>query len=102
MINYLRLIDWRMIFFACLWINGLAIVVVMLGFAQYTAQRTARRFWNVFKESGYQVGLYAGLALFCLGLINSSRHWWETAIWILLGLCFSVSAFLAWRAYKPK
>lgn len=102
MINYLKLIDWQTLAFTSLWIIGLAVVVAIFGFVQYAAQRTARRFVNVLQESGYQAGMNAGLALFCLGLLGSSRHWWEVVVWSTLAIWFCVNLILALRSDKPK
>jgi hypothetical protein len=98
MISHLELIDWRMVGFACLWIIGLAVVCATFGFVQYEAQRTTRRFWYVYKESGYQGWVYAGLSLFCLGLIGSSQHWWEFVAWIVLAIWFLLNLILKLRS----
>jgi hypothetical protein len=102
MINYLKLIDWQMLAFTGLWIIGLAVVVAIFGFVQFAAQRTARRFGNVLQESGYQAVMNAGLTIICLGLIGSSRHWWEVVVWSALAILFCVNMILALRADKPK
>lgn len=102
MTNYLKLIDWGMLAFSGLWISGLAVVLAIFGLVRYAAQRTARRFGDVLKESGYQAGMNAGLALFCLGLIGSSRHWWEVVAWIALAIWFCVNMIVGILAHQQK
>jgi len=93
----LHLIDWRMVGFGALWITGLAVVLSALGFAYYEAQTGARRMREVLKRPTYQVAVNGGLTLFCLGLIGSSRTWWESLLWTLLAGSFAFFTGRSWR-----
>jgi hypothetical protein len=84
----LDLIDWGMVGFASLWILGLAIVLTVIGFADYHAKVSSKRFREILKQHGYQAAIHAGLVLFCVGLIGSARAWWEAVIWGVLGASF--------------
>ena len=93
----LDLIDWRMVGFASLCILGLAIELATLGFADYHAKVQKVRFRQELRKPGYQVWINLGLALFSLGVLGSSRSWWETALWALLAAAFAFYAFQAAR-----
>ena len=84
-----------MLGFASLWILGLAVILTALGFANYHAHTGAKRMREVLKEPGYSAAVNAGLSLFCLGMLGSSRAWWETALWGLLAAAFLVYTLLA-------
>lgn len=84
----LDLIDWRMVGFASLWILGLAVLLTVLGFADYHAKVEGRRIRDLLREPGYQAAVNGGLTLFCLGLLGSARAWWEKALWALLAVAF--------------
>ena len=96
----LDLIDWRMVGFASLWITGLALILSALGFADYHAKIEVRRFRDVVKRHGYQAAINGGLALFCIGLINSARAWWEAVIWGVLGAAFVAFTVNSMRAQR--
>lgn len=86
------LIDWRMVGFGAMWITGLAVILSALGFADYHAHQEGVRIRDLLKCSGYQMAINGGLTLFCLGLIDSSRNWWETVLWALLAGAFAFFA----------
>jgi hypothetical protein len=96
-VDNLDLIDWRMVGFAGLWILGLAIELSVLGFADYHAKVNKSRFRDELRKPSYQVWINLGLALFSLGVLGSSRSWWETALWALLAAAFIFYAFQALR-----
>ena len=98
----LDLIDWRMVGFASLWILGLSLILSVLGFVDYHARGNKRRFRDELKEPGYQVGINAGLVLFCLGLIGSARAWWESVLWGLLAAAFVYYGIVAFRERKTQ
>jgi len=86
-----------MVGFASLWILGLAVILTALGFADYHAHTGSKRMREVLKEPGYSVAVNTGLALFCLGLLGSSRAWWETVWWASLAVAFMVFTITALR-----
>jgi hypothetical protein len=83
------LIDWRMIGFAASWVTGLAIVLCALGFADYHAASSGRRFREEIARPRVSASINFGLALFCLGLAGSARSWWEIVLWIVLAAAFA-------------
>lgn len=96
----LDLIDWRMVGFASLWIVGLAIELSVLGFVDYQAKERGERRRDLLRQPGYQIWVNFGLVLFCLGVLGSSRAWWEAVIWVLLAVAFGYYAIAAYRSYK--
>ncbi len=88
----LDLIDWRMVGFGAMRITGLAVILSALGFADKPAHQEGVRIRDLLKCSGYQMAINRGLTLFCLGLIDFSRNWWETALLALLAGAFAFFA----------
>ena len=91
-----------MVAFGSLWIAGLALVLTVFGFADHDANRQGLRTRDVLRRAGYQTAVSAGLVLFCLGLLGSSRVWWERAIWMLLVLAFAYSTWQSWRKARGR
>ena len=96
----LDLIDWRMVGFATLWIVGLAIELSVLGFVDYHAKERGERRRDLLRQPGYQIWINFGLVLFCLGVLGSSRAWWEAVIWLLLAAAFSYYSFSSFKKYR--
>ena len=96
----LDLIDWRLVGFATLWIVGLAIELSVLGFVDYHAKERGERRRDLLRQPGYQIWINLGLVLFCLGVLGSSRAWWEGLIWGLLAVAFGYYAFQAYRSNR--
>lgn len=96
----LELIDWRTVGLASLWITGLAVILTALGFADYHAARAGRKFPQEAGRPAYQSVINFGLMLFSLGLIGSSRAWWETVLWAVLAAAFAGYMFRALRQLR--
>ena len=96
----LDLIDWKMVGFASLWIVGLAIELSVLGFVDYHAKERGERRRDLLRQPGYQIWINFGLVLFCVGVLGSSKTWWEAAIWGVLAIAFAYYAFQAYRTNK--
>ena len=96
----LDLIDWRMVGFATLWIVGLAVELSVLGFVDYHAKERGERRRDLLRQPGYQIWVNFGLVLFCLGVLGSSRAWWESVIWGVLAVAFGYYAIAAYGKYK--
>jgi hypothetical protein len=99
-VENLGLIDWPAVGAASLWISGLAVILASLGFVDYRRATTGLKMRAVLGQPAYQLAINGGLALFCLGLLASSRTWWEATIWGLLALAFLAYTILAWRAQR--
>jgi protein-tyrosine phosphatase len=99
-VDNLNLIDWRMVGFASLWITGLAVVLATLGFVDYSAGLADRKFRQEVGRPDYQAAINIGLTAFSLGLLGSSRTWWETALWGVLAVAFAAFAIQALRRQR--
>ncbi len=96
------LIDWRLVSFSALWIAGLSLILAACSFADYSAAERHLRTRTVLRQPGYQAAINAGLVLFCLGLMGSSRTWWEQVLWGALAIAFAYLALTARRRAGPK
>ncbi len=79
---------------------GLAIELSVLGFVDYHAKERGERRRDLLRQPGYQIWINLGLVLFCLGVLGSSRAWWEGLIWGVLAVAFGFYAFQAYRSYR--
>jgi hypothetical protein len=98
----LDLIDWRLVGLSALWIVGLAVVLSVLGFADYHAHAERRRFLATLGRPAYRLATNIGLLLFCLGLFGLSASWWERVIWAILALAFLAYAIAAARDVRKR
>ena len=99
----LDLIDWRLVGFSALWIVGLSIILAALSFGDYVAAQQRVRLRVVLAWPGYRAAINSGLVLFCLGLLGSSRAWWEQLLWAALVIAFGYQAWVAWgRRARPQ
>jgi hypothetical protein len=91
------MIDWWGLFHNALWVVGLAVGLAALSMANYQAKRQQVRLRQTLDEPDFQLAFRIGMTAFCLGLLFSSRTWWEQVIWGLLAL-----PWLWWRGHaKP-
>jgi len=95
------MIDWRGVGFGVAWILGLSLCLAVLSFGYYRAYEDRVRLRQVLGRSGYQAALNLGMALFCVGWLDSASTWWEQALWALLAIGFAVQALLTWQRSSP-
>jgi len=67
-------------------------VLTVFGFCDYHAKEEKERFRIILRRPSYQIWLNVGLALFCFGIMGSSRAWWESILWASLGVMSSIRA----------
>jgi hypothetical protein len=80
------MINWWGLFRNALWVVGLAVGLGALSIANYQAHRRKVRLRQTLAEPGFQLAFRIGMTAFCLGLLFSSRTWWEQVVWGLLAL----------------
>lgn len=80
-----------------LWILGLAVLLAVLSWARWEAQRERVRLRHALARPPIQLGLDLGLLLFCVGLAATGRTWWERVLWSLLAVGWTVHAWLTGR-----
>jgi hypothetical protein len=93
-------IDWISVVVNSLWILGCAIILAVLGYADWLANLRKGRLREVLSGAGFQASLHGGTVLVCLGLLFTSRRWWEYVAWGLLAAIFATQCFLVWQARR--
>lgn len=94
------MIDWISVVVNFLWILGCAIILAVLGYADWLANLREVRLREVLNGAGFQALLQGGVVLVCLGLLFTSRRWWEYVVWGILAAVFAAQCFLAWQARR--
>lgn len=89
------MIDVQEIFFNSLWILALAILLALLSWISWQAEREGVRFSAVWARPGLRHLVTLSLVLFCAGMAAVSGRWWEQLLWVLLALLQLLSLFLA-------
>ncbi|RMF50735.1 MAG: hypothetical protein D6755_00755 [Anaerolineae bacterium] len=93
----MKLIDWYALSANALWIVSLALVLSLLGYAWWESGLQGRPWRQVLQTPASQWKLNACGVLFCLGVGLTAAHWWEQALWALLGVSFAGQGWMAWR-----
>jgi hypothetical protein len=91
------MIEWVSVGFGAAWILGLSLILAAASLANYLAHRVNGRLRDVLAERGFQIAINLGLALFCVGWLDSADAAWERALWGMLAVHFAVQAWLAQR-----
>lgn len=86
-----------------LWLFGLALILSAAGVASYQAYAKRTRPRRAIVRPGFQVPLFLGLALVCLGLLLGESPWWvRLALALLTVFFFGQAAWLWWRGRAAK
>ncbi len=86
----------EVLFTNALWIIGLATILAAFSYADWLAHERGRPSRRVLLSSTFWGPFSVGVVLVCLGLVLSSREWWERAVWAALALLF------AWQGWTIK
>ncbi|HSR32018.1 MAG TPA: hypothetical protein VLY63_15750 [Anaerolineae bacterium] len=78
------MIDWWGVIHNSLWVTGLALALAVLSMVHYEARVDRVRLRKKLSERRFQLPFTVGMVLLCLGLLLSSRQWWQIIIWGLL------------------
>ena len=92
------MINWYGLITNGLWIVGAALLLASFSWSLYAAAQ-ARDGWRaLWRTSGFILASSAGMTLLMLGLgLQRGTPLWQSAIWFLLALAFTLIAWLAWR-----
>ncbi|MBN1921632.1 MAG: hypothetical protein JW892_10335 [Anaerolineae bacterium] len=90
------MIDVQGLFFNSLWIVALAILLALLSWNSWQAQREGVRFRDVWAHPMSQRWFTLSLVLFCAALAALSERWWERLLWVLLALAEFLPPFVGW------
>ncbi len=89
------MIDWNLVLTNSLWLIGLAILLTVVSFSDYSVTRAGRSrgaTWRAVTHNGWS---YTGCLLFCAGMGLTSDSWVERGGWALLG---AAALYGGWRA----
>jgi membrane protein implicated in regulation of membrane protease activity len=89
------MVDWLGVATNSVWILGLALVLAVLSYADWSAHTTRQRLREVLGQAAFRVALWSGLTLFCAGVAFSGGCWWEGVLWGVLAV---MAAVKVWRA----
>jgi hypothetical protein len=84
------MIAWMDVAAGALWILGLSIALATLSYASWQASIFEQKLRQRLALPGAQKAFSLAGLLFCAGLAASAGSPLETAIWVVLGVCFAV------------
>lgn len=93
------MIDWASVLANSLWISGCALALAAASYASWQASITQRRWRQVLGQRRFRLWLNGAAILFCLGMAATARSGWETIVWLLLTIAFSVAFIRDLRAH---
>ena len=94
------MVDWLGVATNSVWILGLALVLAVLSYADWSAHMTRQRLREVLGQAAFRVTLWSGLTLFCVGVALSGGRWWERALWGVLAVMAAVEVWRARRIFS--
>jgi len=94
------MIDWMGLFWHGLWVTGLSVLLAVASYTSWMAVTRGQRWRQALAEAGPRLAMSLGALLFIAGAARSSRHGWEWALWLLLGVVMGLEARNAWREWR--
>jgi hypothetical protein len=91
------MIDWWGLVRNTLWILGLSVCLAALSMLSYRARVEQVRLRDLLNEPRSQLVPAAGLLLFCLGILVTSRTWWQAFLAGLLLVLLAAYLIYLWR-----
>ena len=91
------MIDWGNLAANALWIGGLSLALAALSFAAWEAGTLKEKIATRLGRPGYRAALNLAAVLVCLGLAGTAGRWWESGLWLLLGVAFLAQTIMAFR-----
>lgn len=91
------MIDWWELVANSLWILGLSVCLAALSMLSYRARAQQIHLREGLNEPGNQLALALGLLLFCLGILTTSRTWWQALLSGLLVVGVAGTLVHLWR-----
>lgn len=90
------MINWWGVAANSIWILAMALGLAVVSFGYYRSQIENLKFKIVLKRVEYSFLLNIAGGIFCLGMIFTSKVWWEMGLWgIMTGL-------FGWQIYLIK
>ena len=94
------MIDWSGVITNSVWLTGLAACLAAISYADWQAHLSQRRLRAVLGQAVFQLALWVGLTLFCVGVALSGGRWWERILWSLLAVMALVEMWRAGQAMR--
>jgi hypothetical protein len=91
------MIDWWGLVSNSIWILGLSVCLATLSLVSYRARAEQIPLREAVNEPGSQLALAIGLLFFCLGILATSRTWWQVLVSSLLVLLIAGQIHRHWR-----
>ncbi len=91
MLYFFAVIDWRSVWTNGLWIVGSAVLLATFSYTYWLSRTTPHKLAEINQQPPYDRLFWTGFLLILLGLVFTSRRWWETAVWLL---------FTAWAVFN--
>ena len=91
------MVEWLGVATNSVWILGLALVLAVLSYADWSAHTTRQRLREVLGRAAFRVALWSGLTCFCAGVALSGGRWWERILWGVLAV---MALAEVWRARR--
>ena len=80
------MISWQSVIFNGFWVLGLALMLTAISYHYWLAGQENRQLRLQWSEPGFLRPIWLGLFFIGIGLIGTSRHSWEMAMWGVLSL----------------
>jgi hypothetical protein len=96
------MVDWLGVATNSLWILGLALVLAVLSYADWSAHTAHQRRRVVLGRAAFRMALWSGLTLFGVGVALSGGRWWERALWGVLAVMAAVEVWRARLVFSTK
>ncbi len=96
------MIDWAGVITNSMWLLGLAVCLTAVSYADWQAQLATCRLREVLGRPAFQLALWTGLTLFCVGVALSGGRWWERILWGALAVMAALEIGRAGRAMRTR
>lgn len=96
------MIDWAGVIVNSSWLLGLAVCLTAVSYADWQAHRARCRLREVMGRPAFQLALWTGLTLFCVGVALSDGRWWERILWGALAVMAALEIGRAGRAMRTR
>jgi len=88
------MIDWIDLVENTLWILGCALALATFSYASWQASLNHEKLGYRLGQRNIRIPTGIAFILFCIGLADTSRQWWEIGLWIILAILFFVQTIL--------
>ena len=98
MLYFFAVIDWQVVWTNGLWILGAAVLLATFSYTYYLSQIQPQSLGEINQQRPFAQFFWFGFLLILLGLVFTSRRWWETAVWLLFSGWAMFNLIASWRS----